>query len=677
VYDELLDYATGSQKTPGTNIILGSAGYGVTTLLMTLATKLVEERAGAIFMLKPGCNVLEGDIEYASSLFPDRPFFFVDNAADHSVPLKSVIHRLRDTKRPAMFVLGERLNEWRQCSLKLSGKEFEIEPLSDPEIYRLIDCLAKHSELNKLEPLSKDLQFTAIKKVHRKELLVALRESTEGRGFDAIIEDEFRGIGDQLSRQLYLTVCGFYQHGAYVRDALLAQLLDISLPELYEETKDATEGVVIYDCIDESKGSFAARARHRTIAVIVWERCGELAEQERLLQLAIEALNLNYSADKNAFEQFVRSDRIVDSIRTLDGRIHFFETACRKDPESPYVRQHYARMLSRAGKLELSLGQIDEALKINPDILVLHHTKGIILMELGLTIDSIDIARRRLAQSEASFRRALSIYARDEYSYQGLARLYLGWAKRAPTPEEATEYISKAEGIISEGLRTVRIRDGLWIESSNIQAFLGNKPSHLKALETAVKTSPGSIIARYLLGKYYRKACRYQEALDVLYPVIKDHPEEFRSFVEYSVSLVHLNRPYREATSILNLSTLYGLSDPRFIATLGGMYFMDGSFSDAKNVFKKSSKREFTASELNTIQFYPPDPGNTNNRLHIKGKVIVVKAGYAMIESPGYPAFLCPGSKFGGVVMEPGLKVTFEPAFTPKGPVAIRPKIDV
>ncbi len=287
IYEELIDFATSSQKTPVVNIILGPAGYGTTTLMMTLATKLAQDRAGSVFMLKPGSYVLEGDVDYIASSIRDRVFFFVNNASDHSAALLSVIHRLKDIKTPAMFVLGERLNEWRQSRVKIRGKEFEIEPLSDPEIYRLLNCLTKHTELNKLEYLSEDLQFAAIKKNYHKELLVAMREATEGRSFDAILEDEFRGIGDYLSRQLYLTVCCFYQHGAYIRDTLLSQLLDVPLTELYKLTGDATEGIVIYECMDAKKGFYAARARHQIIAAIVWERCGDAGEQESLVKKAI------------------------------------------------------------------------------------------------------------------------------------------------------------------------------------------------------------------------------------------------------------------------------------------------------------------------------------------------------------------------------------------------------
>ena len=675
IYNEVLDFATSSSKSPKVSLILGPAGYGTTTLMMSIAAKLIKERAGSVFMLNPGSLCLEGDIDFAASTLHDKLFFFVDDASDHASTLRIIIHRLKEMKKPAMFILGERLNEWRQTHIKIIGKEFEIEPLSDPEIYRLIDCLAGHCELNALEPLSLEIQFAAIKRNFNKELLVAMREATEGKSFDAILEDEFRGIKDPLSRQLYLTVCCFYQHGSYVRDTLLAQLLNVNLTQMYNITRDSTEGVVIYDCINSKKGFYAARARHRIIATVVWERCGENSEQEAIIQKTLSALNLNYNIDKVAFEHFIRSDRMVDCIRSLEGRMNFFEKACQKDPRSPYVRQHYSRMLSRADKAELALDQIEKALGFDHNLRILYHTKGIVLMQLALNVESLDIARRRLVQSEDSFRKGLSLSPRDEYCYLGLSQLFFGWARRSPSLEESVEYVSKAEEVINEGLKKVRVRDSLWIESSKIQAFIGNEPSRLKALEKAIEANPASIIARYLLGRAYRKAGYYQKAIDILYPIILNHHNQFRSFVEYSVSLIYLKNNYKEAIATLSLSRLYGLSDPRFIATFGGMLFMDNNFSEAERIFLESSKHNFTATELNKPQYQPPDPKNPATYLRLRGRVIKVKAGHAIIESPGYPAFLCPGSKFGQILMMNDLRITFEPAFAARGPLAIHPKL--
>jgi hypothetical protein len=245
---------------------------------------------------------------------------------------------------------------------------------------------------------------------------------------------------------------------------------------------------------------------------------------------------------------------------------------------------------------------------------------------------SLDLARRRLVQSEESFRRCIAIYDRDEYSYQGLAKLYLDWAKRVNDSESA-DYISRSEEIISEGLRKVKNRDGLRIVSAEVEDFLGNKPAHLDALEKAVAESPGSVIARYLLGRKYRRSGQPQKALDVLRPVIKDHSEEFRSSIEFALASLDLGETYEKCIAILNLGTLYGLSDARFIATLAGMYFMNQQFTEAEKTFFESIRQEFSRSESYVVHFRPRDPKGKAHALRLQGRVGEVRAGYPAVDA--------------------------------------------
>ena len=672
VYDELLDYATSSSRKASTRVILGPAGFGMSTLLYTLAGRLVEDRAGPVFMLKEGVSLLEGDVLFASSLFPDkRPYFIVDNAADFSDSLLDSVYRLRDVNRPAMFLMAERVNEWRLRRGRLNASENTLESLSDPEIWRLLAYLEKHGELGCLEGLKPDLRFAAIKNKHGKQLLVTMRETIEDNQFDAILEDEYSNMGNELAKRLYLIVCCFSQHGALLRDNLLADLVDKSAPDMYKLTTEATEGVVIWDLIDPIRGEYIARARHRTIAAVVWERCGDIVSKEALLLTAVRSLNLNYKADADAFEQFIRSERLVDSIRTLEGRTLFFETAIQKDPDGPYVRQHYARMLTRADKPELALSQVDKAIELNPTIRVLYHTQGVVLSHLATAAESVELGRRRMLQAEQAFKRALNVYSKDEYSYASLARLYLDWAKKVPN--EASDYIAKSEAIISEGLRTVANKERLWIASADIQSWLGDEPARLQDLERAVREHPNAIYPRYLIAQAYRSAGEPQKAIDKLEPVLKENPDEFRLCIEYAKALEDLGKPYEQSIAILNFGSLYGLRDARFIAIYAGMLFMNRDLSEADRVFSETTKREINFSDSHAIHYRPKDKSDPTKPIKLVGKVVQVKAGYAFIEVAGYSRFLCPSSKQRGITLREKMQVEFEPAFSAKNPLADRP----
>lgn len=676
LYDAILDYATTTKASPTASIVLGSAGYGTTTLLKILAVKTVTEGAGAVFALRPGVPILEGDIEYAASLFP-CVFFIIDNAADHSSEIDRSVHMLRESKKGAFFLLGDRLNEWHQSPSRPRGQEFQIEPLSDSEINRLLDFLGQYNALNQLENLPRDIQFSIVKERHQKELLVVMREAMENNNFDAIIESEYRGIGDDFSKLAYLYVCSFYQHGALIRDSMLSELLDVDIVELYKKIETTTEGIIVFECVDATRGRYAARARHHKIATVVWERCVESGQKEEVIRNSIKKINLNYGIDARAFELFVRSDRIVDCIRTLEGRISFFEQACKMDPASPYVLQHYARMLSRSGQQQFALTQIDNAIKNDKTVRVLYHTKGKILSELALNEGSIDLGRKYLIQAESCFNLGISLSKRDYYSFESLASLYYDWSRKLSDldPSEASDYLSKAEETISLGLRTVRNKESLWVLSSKIQAYLGNTPKSISSLENAVREHSSYVIARYILACFYRQNKQPKDALLILEPVIKSNTNEFRAFVEYALALLDSGDTYRNAAAILQLSTLFGMSDPRFISVYGGTLFLDGNFSAAEDIFEQSIKRNFPANELYDVHFKPFDPLDKTKIFSLTGEVLTVKTGYSLIKPDDYPQIICHASKYKGTLMRKGLRVSFGLGFCAKGPIALYPAL--
>ncbi len=670
VYDSILDYCTSLSIRPKVSVILGSAGYGVTTLMMVLAKRAVWDKAGRIFFHKPFKDIREGDIEYALSLSDDKAIFFIDNAADNIEIINTLYKKYNDAKKSCMFILGERKNEWQQVSSKLQADFFEILPLSDGEIDRLIALLRENDELNHLANLSYEMQIAAIKKNYSSELLVTIREATEGKSFDAIIEDEFRGINSDFSQKAYLTVCCFYQHGAYIRQSILANILNVEEKELYELTHANTDGIMIYDCLDEENGIYALRARHRIISQIVWERCGEQSLKQQITQDALDNLNLYYNVDKLAFKAFICSDHFIDSLKTLEDKTKFFDRAINKDPDNPYVRQHYARMLLRAHKMNLALSQIEESLSINKSARILYHTKGLILSEM-MKESPLDIARKRLLQSEDCFNQALAMYSKDEYSYQGLAQLYLNWAKLISqiSEQEETDYIAKAENVINIGLKKVKQKESLLIESSKIQDYLNEQSSRIHCLEKALKENGNSMIVRFLLARAYRQNKRYQEAVDILKPVIILDHSEYRAFIEYTYAVLALGCSYAEAISILKQATLYGYSDPRFISLYGGVLFMNKNFKESKDVFIEFMKRDTSGIDLYQIYFKPfiKEP---ENFVRLNGRVKTVKSGCSIIDTEEYPEFMCPGSKYNGLALETNMTVSFIPAFTPKGRIA-------
>lgn len=665
-YEALIDYATETPSRARVCIITGSAGYGVSTLLMTLAARLVKDRAGKVFFHRYPGELREGDVFYSLSLSDDKCFFFIDNAADHTSFIRKTLQHARESRKSIMFVLGDRINEWKQATPYLRGDTFELKPLSDSEIETLIDFLGKNNELNRLEHLPREHQVAAIQKNYNRELLVAIREATEGRNIDAIIEDEFFGIKDEFSQRVYLYICCFNQHGALLRVDLLSNLLGVCVLEFYDKTKGFLDGVIRIECIDDNRGEYAARARHRLIATIVWDRCINTAYRDEIIHLSLDRLNILYRVDKDAFDSFIKSDRFIDSLKNLESKIRFYEKACKKDPDNPYVRQHYARMHIRSGYENAALTIVEEAIKMDKTIRVLHHTKGYILSCMAISSESEELGKRRLLQSEESYFTALRMNDKDEYSYHGLAQLYLGWAKKVTNEEERSVYINKAEDIINDGMKKARDKEALWIESANIDAFIGDNPSRVRSLEAAVRNTPGSIIARYLLAKAYNFFEQYDKSMPLLAELTKEHPDEYRPSIEYGLTILKAGGSLASAIAVLEQSTLYGYSDPKFVATLGGLLFLNKEFSKADTVFSESIKREFPYAR--SVFFDPAR--NAGLDLEYEATVKYVGDRYSYIFIPGFPDVFCPSSKYHGLVLCRGMKLKMSLVFTPLKPIA-------
>lgn len=671
IFEHLLDCVTDPRSSQSVIMLLSPAGYGNSTLLMSIAARLVRERVGPVFFHRRGTPLIEGDMQFAARAFSERAFLFVDNAADHAATLEAALRRLRESHCSVVLVVGERLNEWRQANASLRGTWFTCDKLSDDEIERLLEYLRARRALGKLIDLSHQLQVAAIRNVHEKELLVAMREVTEGASFDAIIEDEYQNVAGDTARLFYAAVCCTSQSRVYLRDQLAAAVLGVDFAELYKSIGASLDGVVTWDCLDDTRSIYGARARHQVIARVVWGRCLADGEKEKILLEIMRSINLNYHADVRVFDALIRSDENIDGIGSFEAKTSFFETAARKDPESPYVLQHYARMLLREGRLELALSQIQRAKAIGVPVRILSHTEGLIYSRLAHGAESREIGRRHLVNAERAFESAMDHKRRDAYAFQGLADLYFDWARGCADEGESTLYIRKAEEIISRGLMTVRERESLWVASAKISQWLGDHPAALAALERAVAEEPTSVIARFLLARIYRRRGELVRAREALAPALVHNPLDHRCGVEFAALGHLLGESHQECIAVLRLSEQSGRRDPRYIALRGGLHFLNGDFTEAQRLFDDASTARLSLSERERIEFEPRDPADLGRPLRLVGTVGSIRSGYAFIRVVAYPDVFCPGSKFGTLRVQEGMSVQFELGFSARGPVAL------
>ena len=678
--DDLLDYAT-SPSSAGvrTRIVLGPAGYGMTTLLMATAAWSARERAASVLFLRPGSAPNLSDVEFAVTTLPMRVVLVVDNASDHAGALAVIVSRLRAIGAEAFILMGDRLNEWRQARTGLIAREIALEPLSDGEIDILLQMLERENALGHLAGLSDELRFRGIKVRNQQELLVTMREVTEGKAFDAIVEDEFRGIHDNEARDVYSLVCAFTRARMFPRDLAVGKILGINPGELYSTFLPHLEGIVKVECIDEARDINVLSARHHVIASIVWERCVERLRRESLLLSALGHLNLSYGFDAKSFESFVRDDSLIDGLQSVEAKMRFFEIASRKDPASPYVRQHYARMLRREGNLEAALGQVEQALRMGPNVRSIWNTKGTILRDMALgCVGTPTLGRRRLAQAEEAFNTSLQLDARDGYAHQGLADLYLKWAKAVvgTSNSESGDYVAKSEEAIRRGLGAVRDRDkeSLYITSAELERFLGDTPASIAELEKALDAAPGSRISIYLLGTALRKHGDLNRASLVLLEGLKTTPDDSRLARAYALTLLEQGDSYEGALAILGLATFEGLQDAEFICLYGGLLVMNGDINAANDVWRRAKEQHWSVRVQSQIG-YSPRAGDETARW-LRGRVSRLTAGYAFVAVSGYSDFYCSAQKYDRIRLRTDSQVSIRPGFSVRGPQVLEIRVD-
>jgi tetratricopeptide (TPR) repeat protein len=674
------DFITDSKAKSTSVLVTGAAGYGITTILMDLALKIVAAANGPVFMLKEGAQVNEGDVAYAATLFSDVPaYFIIDQAREHAADIHTALTEQRRTDYNCLFIMGERRNEWLAGRLFKPGETFEIEPLSDGEINRLLDFLGAENALGELKELDRAYQFSIVKNKHEKQLLVTMREATAGAGvgFDAIIESEYLGIdpgkAGSLAKQMYSLVCCFYQHGVVIRDRVCESVLNVELQKLYAEIGPSLEGLIDEIEIRIGSGEYTLRARHRIIAEIVWKKCGTHELREQLLQKAIEKLNFTFRLDKDAFDLFIRSDEIVDTFRTLEGKTKFFETATRKDPGNVFVLQHFARMLLRAEKYTLALNEIDAAIAKDrtKSIRSLRHTRGLILAALAVTEPNTDIARKWLLQSEKEFQFCMMLKERDQYGHSGLADLYLHWSRRPKiSVEEANEYLQKAEGVVADGLKVVSERTSLLIISAEIQKELGNKPAQLAKLREEVANNSASKVGRYLLGRMLRTEGNPQKAMEVLEPVIRTDFNNVEAYLEYTRAMLDAGEPISKCAATLGQCKLDGESEPAFVGLYGGLLYVDEKYGEANALWDKAKDQGFGDDEVRRPQYRPMDPNDLKKRRRFEGVVQLAKPSFLLLQRDIGPVILAKSTQIDGKPLNKGDKVSFELIFSVKGAFA-------
>ncbi len=446
-------------------LVHGSAGCGKSTLLKRTALNLAREGGHVLFTEGEVVPPVAELIGYIENLPDARAFVFIDNATLISGYLRELLREAKKLGEKApCIVLAARTNDldrWRDgLPQDPPPLDLQMPHLEDVDIGALVDLLGAQGLLGKLEGRSRMEQEMAFRQVARRQILVAMREATQGKGFDKIINDEFDALPDQEAKTMYLVgALATAQDFKLTRDELIGCSLG-PLNTAMERIDRSLAGVLVP--VDASRQQYVLR--HRVIA----EHVLDASAPRLLLREAYERLIVVLALDMG--HKPSRSQRTFRLYRALINHRQMFRRFGRAIGEARAVYDKIQSMVNHEphywlqyGLLELDHGIIDLAAPYLESAQELAGDDDYVAAALAHLRfrQSLDVANRTVAEelreeAEAELRRQIKLRGeRDYVPYHLLASQILAWANRWCRDDQDRRFadIKDALDIAETGLR--------------------------------------------------------------------------------------------------------------------------------------------------------------------------------------------------------------------------------
>ncbi len=489
---------------PSLVLIHAEAGSGKTTLLRRIGIDLALDWDRVVVALKPYGDLPYLDVEKLCAVTGGRTYLLVDNASRVVPELSGFLRNARASRLKVTIVATARTNEWREAqgSDALKAQEFELGLLSRPEIERVIARLETNSALGALAGLSKDLQIAAFESRAGKQLLVALREATDGRPFDEIVVDEYRCIPSSDGQRAYLLICAVHRFGLLVRARLLHRASGVPFVGLASRVFQPTEKVIVaIDMQGDDEPYYASR--HPLIADIVFDRAltNERLREDFYKDL-ISQLDLGYDSDAEIYRQLSRgmNRTLLRTFSSPAARRDLMAELIDLNPKDALARQHAAMMELDLGDLEAAGRQLAEAIAIRPNDPSIRDTEGRLLTASAVREADPVQADHKFQQAENAFKRNIQRRSDEPYGYRHLSDNYAKWADRVDDPDKRVQYTSLAYQALLDGLVRCGTVEMLLQSLGEMEARLGNIDGARVAFSRVLDRNPGALTTRLMFA---------------------------------------------------------------------------------------------------------------------------------------------------------------------------------
>jgi len=439
--------------------LLGSAGCGKSTVMRRVGAALAASGASVFFTESEELPDV-GDVATALEAIPGRVVLMLDNS-DISVRwLPGAIKSLGELERPPVLVFAARTNTFDRFAGGLKRKvpttEVHVPHLTRVDVVGVLDTLERNNLLGKLQGKSRDMRIAEFEQRAQKQILVAMREATEGKGFDEIIRDEYDDLEPVEAKIIYLcasiaTGAGFTlerkqlvacAEGSPASGLLILRrnLRDVVVPSGTTDDRYRARHAVIADHVLSSVAprGLLREAYVRLLRVLANDMGRRPDRRTREFKLYRRIIN-----HKMVYERFEKN--IEDARAIYDSLQRWYE-------EDPHFRLQFGLLELEYGELELAGNYIAQAESLAPTDRFVQTSKAHLLLKLAAQAGSRAEADALRRQGNAILDDEIRARgADDEHPFHIYGAQSIAFLRQLTSVDEKKAVLDSARRIVENG----------------------------------------------------------------------------------------------------------------------------------------------------------------------------------------------------------------------------------
>lgn len=659
-------------------LVTGHAGTGKTTLLRTVAYDVAHDFGVPVLVHIPS-TPLDARLlaAMADDKNPQRILVIIHHAADQIREIERFLDEIRRLKLPVSVALEERHNQWSvgasTVGRRLTPAEIELAGLSEGEVDRILDALAKHNALEKLTGTPRAYQREHFLALAQKELLVALRELTTRSSFDIIVRDEYDSIPTAVAKKAYVYVAALGQINLALRYENLVSLLELRYDQLGDQVFKPADGILISGEVSGSSrhnSGFRLRTRHPIIASIIF---ASAAPDDRakydVINGIISHLDPGFPEDRRLLDEIVRRKEIVNTLAAAEYRRAIYERLLTVLPDNQYVLQHRSI-------LERDLGNPELAIKFAREAVACDRKNPMLLNTLGMSLEFAartagDPLRRQALMSEAErlFDDGIRRDAADPYAYLGKVNLLKQRIDDEVDETKRSAMQAAALGLLEEAYEVTFESPIIAGALADQREALGKPVEAIRILTAALSAKPTDTRLRNLLVQFEIERGRLDEALTIALAGVKFDPTSWRLQRHVARIMRALGNPPAATRGHYEAAVRHRKGDVGLMVELGAFLFMNGQYSDAAELFAQAKDLPVSTQEKRQIRDWWKD--SRGQRLTFSGKVKAIRgAGAVALAIPENFEVFFWRTRSGLMDLREGDPINFQVGFNAHGSIA-------